>query len=68
MDLMKGGKGGQLTKRLVGQMTVGQCVHTQNYTWEVDVHACVITGDKTTTSVTNMGPETVERNAQRGDV
>jgi hypothetical protein len=49
-------------------MTVGRRVHAQNHTREVDVHACFITADKTTTPLTNMGQETVERNVKRGDV
>jgi hypothetical protein len=65
---MKGGKGGRLTKRLIGPMTVGRRVHAQNHTWEVDVHACFVTANKTTTPLTNMGPETVDRNVKHGDV
>ena len=50
-------QGGQLTKRLVGQMTVGQCVYTQNHTQEVDVHARIVTAYTTTTPLMKMGPE-----------
>jgi hypothetical protein len=49
-------------------MTVSQRVHAKDHTRDVDVHAHVVTAHKTTTTLMEMGPETVEGNAKRGDV
>ena len=49
-------------------MAVGQSVHTENHTREVDVHTCVVAAHKTTTPMRKMGPETVEGGAKHRDV
>ena len=67
MDIVEGKQGGQLAKGLVGQVTVGQSVHTENHTREVDVRSLFVATHKTTTPLTKMGPETVEGDAKRRD-
>ena len=68
MDIVEGGKGGQLAEGLIGQVTFGRCVHTENQARKEDMHTRVVAAHKTTTPLTKMGPETVEGDAKRRDV
>ncbi len=68
LDIMKSQEGSQLTQRFVGEMTVGGRVHTEDGTREVDVHARVMTANKTTTELMKMHAKAVEWKATHGDV
>ncbi len=65
---MKSREGSRLTQRFLGEMTVSGRVHTEDNTWEVDVHARVMTAHETTTGLTKMRAKAVESNAKRRDV
>jgi hypothetical protein len=68
LDIMKDIQRCAATKRLVGEVTVGECVHSEHKSWETDKHPSLVCAIECAATLGEVRVQTVEGHHKPRDV